>query len=115
MASGRCRPILSVPNICAVSANVGDSRYSGARDHHLWLRLVRPYEKAYDCYKRYLYEVQHGVPDAEDRKALARTPERIKIIVPLLRDGIEEEKKGVAALGKSLEAMGVEVTPQEPF
>lgn len=63
------------------------------------------YERAFKCYESYLSEVSDREPMRQALRERARAPERIKVIVPLLEQGIAAEKAGLEALGQATCAM----------
>ena len=75
------------------------------------LQAADQYRKAFEHYDRYRAEGLGGEPTPLSLRERARTEERIGVIAPILRQGIEAERAGIEKLKSALE---VQLTPGEP-
>ncbi len=62
------------------------------------------YERAFAFYERYRSGAHAGEQTGLSLQQLARTPERIAALVPLLDQGIAAERAGIAEMRKALDA-----------
>lgn len=67
------------------------------------LRAARHYGEAFRGYDRYMGEVQACDPPGRTLEERARSPERIRIIAPILEGAIAEEWRGLEALEEVVE------------
>ncbi len=79
-------------------------RGDGAGDASRWAsKAADHYGEAFRLYDRYRAEVVESVSPGRPLHERARTPERIRIIAPLLERGIAEEAAGLEALERVVE------------
>lgn len=86
---------------CAIWLESAADALGGAAREPL-LAALGHYRKAHELYVRYAAEVGWGGETEVSLNDRARSAERIAIIVPLLKQGIEHEKAGITEMEKAL-------------
>jgi hypothetical protein len=70
---------------------------------------AKHYEEAFGLYEEFRKATLSGEETNLKLRERARTPERIKVIAPILRAGIEAERKGLEEMKKALETLGGDI------
>ena len=66
---------------------------------------ARHYEKATEFYERYRAESGSGIDDDRTLREKARTPEKISLLVPILKAAIAEERAGIEQMRRADELL----------
>ncbi|HUW35263.1 MAG TPA: hypothetical protein VM223_26940, partial [Planctomycetota bacterium] len=75
---------------------------------------AKHYERAAEFYEQYRAESGSGITDGRTLREQARTPEKIAILVPILKAAIAEERAGVVAMARAVGVdPGTAFTPEQ--